>query len=117
VAAVPERASDYAVLLQVAEILDAEIGAFIAQPSFASLETGFRWQVEGTEEDDVRAGALIGAAVADELAGVQGAVESLMDWLADPARFSAKWISAAEQTLRETRRSAPEIGKRDGDAH
>jgi hypothetical protein len=94
------------VLLQVAEILGGEVGAFIPQPTFASLETGSRAQAEGTDEDDLRAGTLIGAAVADELAGIQGAVESLMDWLADPARFSANWTSAPEQTLGETKRSA-----------
>jgi hypothetical protein len=99
VAAVPERASEYAVLLQVADGLSANRRARVSDSALRALEAGFREQVVGSGEDDLRAGALIGAAVADEQAGVPRAVESLMDWLADPARFSAAWLTAVAATL------------------
>jgi hypothetical protein len=105
-AAVPERASDYAVLRQAAARLRAERDASMPERTLGALETGFRDLLNGADEDDLRAGALIGAAVADEHAGVQRAVESLTEWLADAARFSARWLATVEQTLAEARQSA-----------
>ena len=106
IAAVPERASEYVVLLQAADCLGAERDASMPERTLTALETRFREQLNGAGEDDLRAGALIGAAIADEQAGVPRAVESLMEWLADPARFSAAWVAAVEQTLDDARRSA-----------
>ena len=106
IAAVPERASEYVVLLQAADRLGAERDASMPERTLTALETRFREQLNGAGEDDLRAGALIGAAIADEQAGVPRAVESLMEWLADPARFSAAWVAAVEQTLDDARRSA-----------
>jgi hypothetical protein len=68
------------------------------------ITLSFRELVQGATEDDLRAGALIGAAVADEQAGVPGAVDSLMEWLADAARFPPRWLAAVEQTLQRARR-------------
>ena len=48
-------------------------------------------------------GALLGCAVADELEGSQGAVETLRPWMTDPARFPAGWIAAVETTLARAR--------------
>jgi hypothetical protein len=45
------------------------------------------------------------AAVADERAGVDG-VDSLMEWLADPERFSAGWAAAVTETVVATRAHA-----------
>ena len=102
----PDRTSEYAVLLLAANHLRAERDASMPEPTLAALEAGFRDLVEGVADEDLRAGAVIGAAVADEQAGVTGAVESLMEWLADPARFPARWLAAVEQTLQYARRSA-----------
>ena len=104
VAAVPERAVEYGSLLQAADRLRSERQAVMSEGVFGALETGFRDLLEGTAGDDLRAGALIAAAVADERAGVPRAVASLMAWLADPARFPAPWLAAVERTLRRARR-------------
>ncbi len=46
-------------------------------------------------------GALLVAAVADEKAGVQNAVESLESWLTDPDRFSETWAEAVRDTIQK----------------
>lgn len=104
--AVPERAGDYAVLQQAANSLRDERNAYMADQVLAALETQFRDMVVGTRADDLRAGALIGAAVADERANIPGSVESLTQWLADPARFPQQWREAVEQTLQQARQTA-----------
>lgn len=101
--AVPERADEYTVLHQAASALRAERTATVSDAALGTLETAFRQLVAGTGEDDLRAGALIGAAVADEQAGVARAVESLTEWLADPARFAQDWCAAVAQTLENAR--------------
>ena len=103
--AVPEHASGYAVLLQVAESLASERAECEAGRTLAALETGFRELLDDAPEDDLRAGALIGAAVADEHAGIPASVTSLLDWLGDPAQFSERWLAAVEQTVERARRS------------
>ena len=105
VAAVPERASEYAVLLQAAERLGTEREACMPERTLIGLETAFRNLLEAADEDDLRAGALIGAAVADEHAAIPRGVDSLLEWLADPARFPARWLAAVEQTVEWARRS------------
>jgi hypothetical protein len=104
VAAVPERTVEYGSLLQAADRLRGEREAAMPEDVLGALETGFRDLLEGTVADDMRAGALIAAAVADERAGVPRAVASLMAWLADPARFPAPWLAAVEHTLGRARR-------------
>jgi hypothetical protein len=108
VTAIPEGASEYAVLLQAANMLRSEVYARISEGALGALERNFHERVDDAQPDDMRTGALIGAAVADEQAGVPRAVESLLDWLADPSHFSASWIEAVEQTLEEARRMAAE---------
>jgi hypothetical protein len=109
VTALPEHGSAYSALLQVAESLRGERHASMPEHTLDALESGFRDLVAGTGEEDLRAGALIGAAVADEQAGVPGAVESVVEWFADPARFPERWITAIEQTLGEARGSAANL--------
>jgi hypothetical protein len=113
VAAVPERTPEYASLLQAANTLRTEREAFMPESALRALETRFRDLLGRPTEDDVRAGALIAAAVADERAGVPRAVTSLMEWLADPARFPAHWLAAVDQTLRRARGSR--VGSRGSD--
>jgi hypothetical protein len=103
-AAVPDRAPQYAALLQSAESLRTEREAFLPQRALDTLETVFREVLGDGIVDDLRAGTLIGAAAADEQAGVAGAVDSLMEWLADPGRFPAAWVVAAKQTVGRARR-------------
>jgi hypothetical protein len=111
VAAVPDHASEYAVLLNIANSLRAERTASVPDRTLSAMEASFRDLLERPTDDDLRAGALIGAAVADEQAGVPHAVDSLMEWLTDPARFSPVWVAAVQQTLAEARRSAADLSR------
>lgn len=104
VAAVPERAADYGALLRVAAALRRERAAAMPEPELRALAAGFRTLLDDAAGDDLRAGVLIAAAVADERAGVPRAVAGLLEWLADPARFPVAWLAAVEQTLRRARR-------------
>jgi hypothetical protein len=63
----------------------------------------FRQRLPPHLPDEIRAGVLIGAAVADERAGIGQAVDSLLAWLADPARFPARWCTAVNLVLRQAR--------------
>jgi uncharacterized protein (TIGR02271 family) len=114
VAAVPQRASEYAVLLQAAAKLRAERDTSMSGQTIEALETGFRDLLDGEEDDELRAGALIGAAVADEQAGVPRAVDGLLDWLADPVRFSARTTVVGVFHERDDAREAIEALKDDG---
>ena len=52
------------------------------------------------------AGELLVATVAEESVGLYRVVESLMDWLADPARFPTTWVAAAIDTVQAARERA-----------
>ncbi len=52
------------------------------------------------------AGCLIPAAMCDERGGRDQSVPSLVRWLADPARFPARWCEAVAQALRQARSTA-----------
>ena len=103
VLAVPERAADYETLLEAADTLREERVAHMPDAMLEALEARFHELLEPPVEDDLRAGALLAAAVADERAGMPEAVTSLVDWLADPARFPRSWQAAVDQTLRLAR--------------
>ena len=103
VRAVPERAAEYGTLLEAANVLGDERRARMPDGVLEALERRFQELLEPPLEDDLRAGALLAAAVADERAGMPEAVTSLLDWLRDPARFSDAWLAAVDQTLRLAR--------------
>jgi hypothetical protein len=113
--AVPERAEAYAVLAHGAEMLRRERERHLPNSTLALLETTFKRHLLPQTPDDLRAGMLIGAAVADEQAGVPRAVDSLLAWLADRARFPARWCRAIDLVLRQARNApsntgTPELG-------
>ena len=106
VTAVPERAAAYAVLRDVADRLAQERRAAMPEAVQEALERRFEELIEPGVDEDLRAGALLAAAVADERAGMPEAVTSLLEWLGDPARFPEAWRDAVDQTLRLARESA-----------
>jgi hypothetical protein len=106
-AAVPERAGDYAKLGVAAEHLRRVRVNHVAETSAARIAAGFDAAVgEEWASERVGVGELLVAAVADEHAGVEHAVSSLMEWLTDPERFSATWIAAVKETVSEARTHA-----------
>lgn len=103
-AAVPQRANDYATLTQAAEALRYERTRWMPDARLEDLELDFRARVRSTGvDDDLRAGALIGASVADERADVAGSVGSLLAWLADAERWPAEWRAAVATILERSR--------------
>ncbi len=67
------------------------------------LATRFRERLPPHLTDDIRAGVLIGSAVADERAGIEQAVPSLVRWLDAPSLFPPQWRSTVAATLAQAR--------------
>jgi hypothetical protein len=110
VAVLPDRAEMYAALLSAAEALAAERQALLADTAMDRLASDFQALIGTSDRHDLRAGTLIAAAVADERAGLPEAVTSLLDWLANPEGFDARWRSAVQETLRRARTTVADAG-------
>lgn len=106
-AAIPGKESDYEKLLLAASELSAVRRKHLTDEQMAALAGEFDSLV-GPEWSArfPHTGALLCAAVADEVEGIEGAVDSLCSWLADAARFPAGWIAAVEATLAQARKQA-----------
>jgi len=105
---VPERAPSYVVLSRAAEQLRAERETALPEERAQALQADFVGALAGAPERGVaprEAATLLVAAVADERAGVGGAVPALTAWLCDPIFFSAAWRAAATRTIAATRES------------
>jgi hypothetical protein len=100
VAAVPEKRGGYDELLRVAGVFREERLSHLDETTCAELAQGFDRRVGSTAAAGLpEAGALLVAAVAEEEVGLVGVVDSLIQWLADPARFPADWVAAAKETV------------------
>ena len=106
-AAIPEKKAAYEKLLPAAADLHASRRKHLSDERLEALAAEFD-RVVGPEWSTrcPGTGSLLGAAVADELNGSEGAVESLCLWLTDAARFPAAWIAAVAATLAQARRPA-----------
>jgi heme oxygenase len=106
-AAIPEKKTDYEKLLPAAADLRESRRKHLTDERLEALAAAFDRDV-GPEWSAryPHTGALLGAAVADELEGCDGAAESLVSWLTDAARFPAAWIAAVTATLAQARRQA-----------
>lgn len=107
-------ASDpFANLARAADTLRSLRVAYLGDAALASLAAAFRARVPAAEARLVpNAGALVGAAVADERFGLARAVPSLLAWLADPDRFGPAWLAAVKDVLAEARATATKRGRR-----
>jgi len=107
VSAVPEKRAAYDSLLQVADVFRAERLSHLDEATSLHVAQGFDRRVGSAAAAALpEAGLLPVAAVAEERAGLDRVVDSLMDWLADPARFSAQWVAVAKETLAAARNAA-----------
>lgn len=114
----PERSKHYAVLREAAHVLRDARREHLPQHEHDALAQGFERAVGSDERARLpRMGELLAAAVADERAGITGAVSSLAGWLTDPARFGPVWIDAVRATIERARgaipSTAPSMGSRD----
>jgi hypothetical protein len=106
-AAAPEKRAAYDTLLRVAGIFRAERLSHLDEVTSSELARTFDSRVGSAGTHGLpEAGALVVAAVADERAGQHRAVSSLVQWLADPERFSAGWVAAVSETLAAAREAA-----------
>lgn len=110
-ASLPEKRADYMNLLPAAEDLRATRALYLSDEAVNRLAEAFddavgpdlSQQLPGT-------GQLLCAALADELAGSEKAVHSLHVWMADAARFPARWVSAVDDCLAQARQHAAKLG-------
>lgn len=107
VVAVPENRPAYDHLLEVAAMFRRERFRHLDEATSAELAVAFDRRIGPDHVPSLpEAGALLVAAVADERAGLKGGVDSLLEWLADPARFPADWVAAATETTVAARTKA-----------
>jgi heme oxygenase len=106
-AANPEKRSEYEKMSQAAADLREARRNRLTDDQLQVLADEFDHAV-GPEWSTrfARTGALLACAVADELEGSEGAVETLRLWMIDAARFPAEWIRAVEVTLTQARKQA-----------
>jgi hypothetical protein len=107
VAAAPEKRAAYDTLLRVAGLFRDERLSYLDEVTSSDLARTFDSRVGSASAHGLpEASALVVAAVADERAGQHRAVSSLVQWLADPERFSADWVAAVSETLAAAREAA-----------
>lgn len=106
--AVPEKEAGWGKLLEAADSLRTSRCAFLDDAEQDALARAFHDRVAETGADVAMdgAGRLLVSAVMDELDGVEGAVESLGEWMTDADRFPPAWIVAVQDTLRQARERA-----------
>jgi hypothetical protein len=99
----PMRARRYEVLLDCAVTLRERRHAHIAEEAFESVSAAFERRVAAYAEAVPNMGRVIVAAVADERAGVVGAVSSVEAWACDPAAFDSVWVESVKQAIEAAR--------------
>lgn len=104
--AIPERRAHYAHLDLAAQMLGQARTSVIADDRFSPLAAAFNARVGPTLSASLPdAGAILVAAVADELGGVPRSVESVESWMAAPDRFPPIWVAAVSATIADARAS------------
>lgn len=99
----PTRAKRYEVLRACAAALRERRLAQIPEEPFEALSQAFEHRVSRYEEAIRNMGRILVAAVADERAGVSGAVASVEAWACEPASFDPLWIDSVRQTIAAAR--------------
>ncbi len=107
VAAVPDKRCEYEKLLFAAKELRALRQKYLTDERLRDLGNVFdRTAGAGLSRQFSSTGRLLGAAIADEIAGNSKAVESLSTWMCNATRFTPEWIAAVNETVMEARRLA-----------
>lgn len=93
----PDQASQWVKLQQAAQIIRNKLEARLPETARATALGQFQEQL-GRTQDFACAEAmdLLASAVVDEAAGLTGSLSSLLNWLADPQRFSQTWVDAIQ---------------------
>lgn len=109
----PGSDARYARLLDCRDDLRSVRLPQIADDAQRSLVSMFDDAVASVPERVDHFGILLVAAVADERAGYAGAVDSLLEWAADPRRFGEAWRDAVHATVAAAR-AAPSANPVEG---
>ena len=116
-AAIPENTAAYARLLPATAALHAARSQHLTDDQIDTLADEFDRAVGPEWRTRLpHTGRLLGAAVADELAGCPGAVKSLHAWMSDADRFPPVWIQAVETALHTARDMAEQTATLDSAA-
>lgn len=111
--ALPAQADRYGVLREFVATLAAERRALLSDAALARLAGQFDAAVRALPGAIVGMGAVLVSVVVDEAQNRPNAVESLLDWACDPARFAPAWIAEVRLALERARRAIEPPG---GDA-
>jgi len=107
VAADKSKKCEYDKLLEAVSWLEKERTGHIPEKTCVELCQAFAGETDDELGRTLQGtGRLIVSAVSDEKAGIAAAVVSLVEWLADPGRFSAKWCGAVRETVTRARLAA-----------
>ncbi|MBL8488718.1 MAG: hypothetical protein JNK22_16725 [Rhodocyclaceae bacterium] len=98
---IPAAGTRYDGLLTAATDLADRRRRHLAEDAFLAAASRFSARAPDCHPTLPEAGTLLAAALCDEAAGNEGAVRSLLDWLADPRRFPPEWIGAVHATAGE----------------
>ncbi len=101
----PDKPTQYAMLLEGAELLKKERCKHISVKDFDSLSRAFAAMTDNELDGKMKGtGALIVSAVCDEKAAVKVETSrSIETWLTNTDSFSADWVSAVEEIFTQTR--------------
>lgn len=99
-AAVPARRKQYEALLEAAASLRRERIQAVPELLGSAIADDFnRTAQEILPGRLYRTGELIVSAVCDQAAGISAALDSLLDWLADPQLFPEPWVTEVRRTV------------------
>lgn len=92
-----------AALADLAARMHADRTSVLDEATTARLEADFDAATAGEPDAVPRVGLLVITAVVDEVRGLRNVESSLHRWLADPDRWSARWVEAVRATSDATR--------------
>lgn len=96
----PDGSAKWEQLRMLAGDLRTRRTEVLAQGEFDSLAAEFDAAVSDAEREHLpHTGQMLVAAVTDEASGIKRAVTSVVEWIADPGRFSDGWVSAVNGTV------------------
>jgi len=109
-AVVPEKKAEYERLAVAAYALQAARHRHINKERLESIARDFELAVGPNWSEKFKgSGTLLACSVADALAGIDGAISSLGNWMTDASRFPAQWTQAAEAAMRQAKQFAEGI--------
>jgi len=102
-ARLPHAAGRYQRLLLCRDALRDRRRRHLDEASLQAVAAAFEAETRDEPGRVANMGVLLACAVADERAGLVRAVEAVLEWAADPERFTSTWCAAVRATMAATR--------------